>query len=110
MALDFQQIAGEVTAKIVSVLTGYGKDAGSYARTEGEKIALSIKHIGEMFVAGEIGEEEARLMLDIQTRASRAVLLAVEGIGIIAAEQAINGAMSIIKDAVNTGLGFKLIP
>jgi hypothetical protein len=37
------------------------------------------------------------------------VLLTIEGLGIIAVEQAINAAMDVLKKTVNTALDFSLI-
>ena len=36
-------------------------------------------------------------------------LLTIEGLSLIAVEQAINAALNIVKDAVNTTLNFTLI-
>ncbi len=109
MDLDFGALAGQITERIVGVLAGHGKTAGGFARTEGEKIALAIKQIGEMVADGEILPREAPLYLEIQMQHSRAVLRTIEGIGLVAAEEAINGALDLIKGAVNTALGFPLV-
>jgi hypothetical protein len=37
------------------------------------------------------------------------VLLTVEGLGLLAVEQAINAALRVVKDTVNTALGFVLV-
>jgi hypothetical protein len=109
MDLDFGALAGQIGDRIGTVLAGHGKTAGGFARAEGEKIALAIKHIAEMVRDGEILPEEAPLYLDIQMQHSRAVLRTVEGIGLVAAEQAINGALDLLKGAVTTALGFPLV-
>jgi hypothetical protein len=36
------------------------------------------------------------------------VLLTIEGLGIIAVEQAINAALDVLKDTVNSALDFRL--
>jgi len=109
MDVDFGALAGQIGDRIGTVLAGHGKTAGGFARTEGEKIALAIRQIAEMVRDGEILPEEAPLYLDIQMQHSRAVLRTVEGIGLVAAEQAINGALDLIKGAVTTALGFPLV-
>ncbi|ATY31265.1 hypothetical protein [Sphingomonas psychrotolerans] len=109
MDVDFGRLAGQISDRIASVLTGYGKSAGGFARTEGEKIALAIRQIAEMVRDGEILPEEAPLYFDIQLQHSRAVLRTVEGIGLVAAEQAINGTIDLIRGAVTTALGFPLV-
>lgn len=62
-----------------------------------------------MKLAGELDEEEARLYLDIRKNALRAVVLATEGIGLVAAENAINAALGAVRNAVNKALGFPLL-
>ena len=109
MDIDFSALGSQIGDRIASVLTGFGKSAGGFARAEGEKIALSIKQIAELVRDGEILPEEAPLYLDIQMQHSRAVLRTVEGIGLVAAEQAINGALDLIKGAVTAALGFPLV-
>ncbi len=61
----------------------------------------------KLHLSGQITEEQARLHLDIQKNASRTVLLTVEGLGLLAAEQAINAR--VVRDSVNTALDFVLI-
>ncbi|MDI6765423.1 MAG: hypothetical protein QME52_01120 [Bacteroidota bacterium] len=80
-----------------------------YAESEGKKLGECIITIEKMYIEGKISQEQAQLLLDIQKNAMRTVLLTVEGIGILAAEQAINAALNVVKDTVNTALGFTLI-
>ena len=57
---------------------------------------------------GTPADEEAKLHLDIQKHASRAVLMAIEGVSILGAEQAVNGALSVIGTAIRTATGLSL--
>jgi hypothetical protein len=45
----------------------------------------------------------------MQQNASRAVIASLEGMTLIAAEQAVNAALAAIKGVVNSALGFALI-
>ena len=45
----------------------------------------------------------------MQKNASRSVLLTVEGLGILAVEEAINAALDVIKGAANKAIGFALL-
>jgi hypothetical protein len=84
-------------------------DVRDYATTEFKKIGESIRFIGEQVAAGKMDEEEAELQLSIQQHASRSALLAAEGLGLLAAEEAINAALGAIKDVVNNALKFTLL-
>ncbi len=80
-----------------------------YAELESKKLAQSLISIEKMFVKGKIDKQTAKLLLDINKNATKTVLLTVEGMGLIAAEQAINAALKVIKDSVNSTIGFNLI-
>ena len=76
---------------------------------ESKKLAESLVMIERLKLAGKITEEQAKLHFEIQKNASRTVLLALEGLGLIAVEQAINSAIAVLRDSVNTALGFSLL-
>ena len=83
--------------------------AKDYAESEIKKIAESIVFIESQRALGKMTPERARLHLDIQKNASRTVLLALEGLGILTVEAAINAALAVIKDTVNSALKFALL-
>jgi hypothetical protein len=83
--------------------------AKDYAETEFKKIGEQILLIEKRKLTGEITEEEAKLLLHMQANASKAVLLAIEGIGLLTAEAAINAVLKVIKDAVNAAIGMAVI-
>ena len=81
----------------------------SFATTEFQKIAQTVTAIGEGLASGEITQDQAPLLLDMQKNASRAVIAAVEGMTLIFAEQALNAALSAGKTIINNFVGFALI-
>lgn len=109
MALNVGQLASQMLAAALPVLRNAATDARSFAQTEFTKIAQTIVSIESQSAAGEINQQQASLLLDMQKNASRTVLLSLEGLGILAVEQAINAALGVIKTAVNTALGFALL-
>jgi endonuclease III len=84
-------------------------DAESFAKLEFTKLAQTIASVGEQVAAGQINQQQALLLLDMQKSASRNVLLALEGLGLVTVESAINTALSLVKTAVNTAVRFALI-
>jgi len=104
-AIDIDRIAGDAFAAMLGVIGTAGPDIAQYAKSEAAKIAASVVQIGELRASGVIDDEEMALHLDIQKSASRAVLMAVKGMGILTAERAINAALSIVTKAVGTALG-----
>ncbi len=80
-----------------------------YAKAEAKKLADTLVMIERLKLQDKITREQAKLLLDIQRNTSRTVILTIEGLGLLAAEAAINAALKAIKDAVNTATGWKLL-
>jgi len=107
-SIDLDRIAGDAFGAMVGVIGDQGPDIAQYARSEAVKIAASVAQIGQLRANGVIDDEEMALHLDIQKSASRAVLMAVKGMGILTAEQAINAALAVVTKAVGAALGFAI--
>jgi hypothetical protein len=84
-------------------------EAKDFAETEFKNTAETLNMIVRLYTDGKIDEERARLHLQFQKKNVQNVLLTIEGLGIIAAERAINAALQVVKDAVNGALDFALI-
>lgn len=107
--IDVQAVGAEIASKMVEILTGAGKEVISYAEAEAKKFATSAAEITALRLQGVITDEEARLHMSIQKNASRSVLMAIEGISIIAAERAINAALEIVGKAIQTATGLNFL-
>ncbi len=105
--------AGELAANMVEAMKGVFDEKWSeikeYAETEAKKLAESFVMVEKLKLLRQIDEEESELQFNIQKNASRTVLLTIEGLGILAVEKAINAALNVVRDTVNTALGFNLI-
>ena len=108
-AIDIDRLVHDMSIAAASVLKSKYPDVRSYAETEFRKIGHPIELIAREFAAGEITEEQASVLLDMQKGASRSVLLTVEGMAAVAAEQAINAAFDAVRQTVNGAVGFGLI-
>ena len=109
MSLDTTQLAADMIGAMQGVLKEKWPKIKEYGEAEARKLAESFAMIERLKLLNEIDEDEARLHFTIQKNASRTVLLTIEGLGVLAAEQAINAALNVVKDAVNTALDFILI-
>jgi len=109
MAIDISHLLPEMLDATKKVIGDKWPDAKDYAASEFKKIGESIAMIEALKLQGKITEEQARLHLEIQKNASKTVLLTVEGLGLLMAEQAINAALGVLKGFVNGVLGFGLI-
>jgi hypothetical protein len=109
MAFDIGKLAQQMLQAALPILKRDAADAESFAAGEFTKIAQSIATIEQQLAADQINQQQASLLLDMQTSASRNVLLTLQGLGLLAVEAAINAALQVVKTAVNTALGFALI-
>jgi hypothetical protein len=109
MNLNLAKLTRDMTASFVGSLKKQAPAIEHYAAGEAAKMAQTLVTIEKLKLAGIIDEDEAKLHLDIQRNATRSVFLAVQGLGLLAVEQAINAALAVVRNTVNTSLGFALI-
>ncbi len=107
--IDVAKLVKDMLAAAQSILKEKWPDARDYAESEFNKIGDSILFIERQRALGLMSEERAKSHLRIQKNATEIVLLAIEGLGILAVEAAINAALAIIRDTVNKALGFALL-
>ena len=79
--------------------------AKDYAEMEFQKLLIQAEHIRKLKSQKKITEDEAKLLMDLQRNAMRSVLLTLEGLGVLTVEAAMNTALSVVRDAVNTAVG-----
>jgi hypothetical protein len=109
MTLDIAALLESMGTAAAGVLQNKWPSVRSFATSEFQKIAQTVVSIGEGVASGEITKDQAPILLDMQKNASRAVLAAVEGMTLIAAEQAINAAFAAVKGPINAFVGFALL-
>ncbi len=81
----------------------------SYWKAESEKLAITLRMIIESCAANEISKAEAKILLNQQKLAASAVLTAAEGMSAVAVQAALNAALKVVKDFVNSKIGFSLL-
>ena len=109
MALDPNDLAAPILEAIEPVLSKYWGDVKEYAETEAQKMATTLASITKLRRADRINNQQAQALLEMQKHAMQAVLLAVEGIGLVAAQNAVNAGLAAVKDTVNRAMGFVLL-
>jgi predicted ATP-grasp superfamily ATP-dependent carboligase len=109
MALNLEALAGAILGAVKPVLKKHWKDAKNYAETESRKMAQTLENIARLLAEGKITRQQAEILVEMQANSMRAVFLTVEGIGVIAAQKAINAAVDAVRDTVNGAVGFSLL-
>jgi hypothetical protein len=109
MAVNVDTLATSILTAMKGVLDERWPDIKDYAGGESQKLAHSLVQIATLRATGQITEGECSVMLEMQKNATRTVLLAVEGMGLIMVEMAINAALAAVKGVVNDAIGFALL-
>jgi N-acetylmuramic acid 6-phosphate (MurNAc-6-P) etherase len=109
MPIDVNATAQSMLNAMLGILQQNYPNTQTHATSEAAKLAHSLAQIVELKVAGQINEGEAALLLEMQKNATRAVFLSIEGMGLLMAEQAINAALGVVRQAINTAIGFVLL-
>jgi predicted deacylase len=109
MALDVRTLIDPMLAAIKPVVGKGWSDVRDYAEGEAEKMALTLAKITDLRTSGKIDEQQAQALLEMQKHSMRMVLLTVEGIGLITAQNAINAALGAVRTVVNSSIGFGLL-
>lgn len=73
------------------------------------QLSQNLVDISNMVVNQTVTPEQAAILVDMQKSALQTALLGEEGLGLLAAEAAINAVISVIRDTVNTAIGFAVL-
>lgn len=107
--LDFKSLLKDMVDAAKGSLQENWPAISTLATASLKTLAHNLVDIEEMNIEGTITPAQAALLLDMQKNALRTVLLSEKGLGLLAAEAAINDVLDTIKTAVNTALGFALV-
>ena len=105
---NLKPVVSDMVNAAKGVLTKQWPGVKDYAEEEMEKIAKRVELIVKKSIAGDINEEEAKILLQMQTNAAAGTLAILEGISRLMAEQAINAALEGLKNAIKGVLPFDL--
>ena len=106
--VDFDVLIRDMGEAAVPHLEEGAEKAKAFGRHEADKMARTAMMLAEGVTSGQVDADEAKLILEVQKNASRSVLLTVQGLGIVAVEQAVNAAMTVLMTAVQRATGVLL--
>ena len=105
MDFDLEAVANGMLSAMSTSLGNSWDKVSDYAEGEAKKLAQSAADLARLRIAGKVSEEQAKLLLGLQANAAKLVFLAIEGMGILAVEAAINAALAVLREAVNRAAG-----
>ena len=103
--LDINKVVSDMVQASAKSLIKGGKQATEYATHEYAGFIADIQHVQTMAEQGIISKAEAQALVDQHKLSMQAVLVAVEGLSLIAVQNAINAALAVLKDALSGALG-----
>ena len=107
--MTIEALSQEMLAAAKSIFKEQWPFMEVFATPEFNKLAMTILQIRNLTENEQIGEGEALVILEMQKQVARGVMMSREGTGLLKVEQAINSGLGMVKNSVNTTLGFPLI-
>jgi|SRR6185312_13090516 len=107
--LDINTMLDNMVSAAKSSLSDKWLGIADAASTPMKNLAQNIADIEKMKINGTITEEKAQLLIDMQKNAIKTVLLTEEGLGLLAAQAAINAITDVLKGTVNKAIGWSLL-
>ena len=78
-------------------------------KIEFKAVAKRMKEIGKAFAQGEINKTTAKMLMKMVRNNVVAAIALVTNQILITAERIVNAALRVIKDVVNTAIGFAIL-
>jgi hypothetical protein len=109
MSLNVGELTKAMLVAAKGKLSDHWPDVKEYAKSEAKKTAETLVLIERLALTGDINAVQAKALLRMQRNSAQAVLLTIEGLGLLTVESAINAALGTVRDSVNTAVGFALL-
>jgi hypothetical protein len=109
MAIDVEALGMQMFGAAFAVVKDKAPSTGNYVKGECIKLAQTLATIEAEEAAGEVSNEQAAILLEMQKTSMRSVLTATEGLGLLDAEAAINAALAVVRQTVSATLGLARI-
>ncbi|MBF0475379.1 MAG: hypothetical protein HQK59_05995 [Deltaproteobacteria bacterium] len=109
MAIDPNKVGLDMIAAATGVFSGKWPAIQMYAEDELKDFAVVLGRIATRYAAGTLSKENAQAMVRAQVESMKIVFMAVEGMGILMVEAAINAAIDVVRTAINNAIGFALL-
>ena len=109
MSINIDDLVQSMLSAAKDVFDADWPEIKEHAETELKGIAEGIALIERLRLQGKITQKQSKLLIKMKKNTAQIVLLTLKGIGIVTVEKAINAALKVVKDTVNTTLDFSLL-
>jgi len=107
--IDIEALAKQMLAAAKGVVGEKWPEVRKFAESESKKFLNDIAEIALWKVKNEITEDEAKSLVKLHKRSMKMVFTAIEGMSLALAEKAINAAIDVIRQTVNTAIGWAIL-
>lgn len=104
MQFDTKAAAEQLATSLLPALKDGGAKAAALGQAEARKLAASVATVGELYAAGHIDEDEAKVLLRVQRDASESVLASLVEVGRVAVHRAIALGLEELIDMAGDAL------
>lgn len=108
-SFDVNELGTAFIDAVRAAVAERGPALQAMAEMELRRLAGALADTGSLLARGEIDPERARKLVNIHQLSVRSVLRSVEGLSLLAAEQAMQAVARVAGAVVNRVVGFKLI-
>ena len=107
-AINFKQILDESIVFAKTELGGNFKKLKPFAEHEFTQFAENAAFLAKLKLEGIIERDELKSRLELQKLALNNVLLTIKGIGLVSAQNLVNGILAIVSKAIMGALKISL--
>jgi hypothetical protein len=106
---DLEALGAEMIGASRTALAGRAPAFQAMVELELRRLAGALAETGSLLARGEIDRPRARKLIGIHQRSFRSILLSVEGLTLLAADQVMAAVTGVAGAVLNRVIGFKLI-
>ena len=109
MSLDLNSLLKDMLSAAKDSLGSHWEGIKDVATISFKGLAQHLVDIEKMRLNGTITPEKAALLIGMQKDAVKIAIATEEGLGLLAAEAAINAALDVVRNTVNAAIGFAIL-
>jgi hypothetical protein len=106
---DVEALGREMIAAARTALAGRAPALQALAEMELRQLAATLAEIGRLLAKGDIEKKRAQALIELHRSTVRSALLSMEGLAILAADQAMKAVMRVAGAVLNRAVGFKVL-
>jgi hypothetical protein len=104
-AIDFNKLLQDVINAAKTTAGAEFPKIESSVSTGSQQLVILAEDIAQKKALGQITDDEASMLLELQHNSATAMFMAVEGISALAAEAVANAVIKVVADTLNAALG-----